>query len=411
MNQCDNSLWTAEHAVPTQYPWLDHAENCDILVIGGGVCGAMTAYRLAQDGVNTVLVAADKVGYGETSKAPAFISYETEKTIEELSQCVGQDKALECYTITKQAMESFDALMSELGENVGYTKRDSLYFSNNPESFESMKREYHLRKHNGFPVEFIDGRNSVDDFSFPIDSGIYTKGLAATFNPYLLTHALIKKACELGARAYENTGIVSVDDKSENHIAFTDTKQMITTKKIVIATGYDANGYIGGICTTRTLFNIATKPLQNTVCGWKNSCVIKNDDALAIYMSVTDDNRIIISKMESGLLTGEGKAMGCIPVKPLENRKYISLENEMRKMLASQCDIVPQYRYTSCLKSTKDGLPMIGEHDNFEEYYFALCAGVGGILFAEIAGRYITQLNKGESPQSVELFCPNRFSK
>ena len=410
MKEYDNSLWTAAQAVPAQYPWLDKAESCDVLVIGGGVTGAMIAYRLASSGVNTVLAAADKIGFGETSVSPAFISGELEKTLAEMSCIMEQGAAVNSYRVALDAMEKFDSLSSELGTDFGYVKRDSLYYTSCEQGFEDLRNEYNLRKHNGFPVEFIDDRSSVNDFSFPIKAGIYTTGLAASINPYLLDHALIKKASENGARIYENTGITGVEDKNGYHTAFTDTRQCIGAKKIVVATGYDANGYIGGLSASRTLFNIASLPLPGAPAGWKNSCVIKNDSALTTYMSVTADNRITASRIESGLLTGNGKLAGCIPVKPIENRKFIDIESEMRKMLPGCPDISIDFRYTSCLKSTADGLPMIGEHDDFDGYYFALCAGAGGMLFSEIAGRYIAEMFKGKTPQDASLFCPNRFA-
>ena len=410
MKQNDCFLWTAEYKAPVQYPWLDKPEDCDVLVVGGGCTGAMIAYRLAKAGINTVIVSADKIGFGQTSQAPAFVTYELSKSMEKLSECIGAEKALEAYQMSSRAMESLDALIHELGQDVGYVQRDSLYYSDSEKGAEDLKAEYLLRKHNGFPVEFVSGNSGVDDFSFPIQAGIYTTGLSASVNPYLLTHALLQRAQEAGARIYENTGVDCIEKRQEKQTAVTDTRQCITANRVVIATGRGADGYLEGCTVSRTLFTLASDPLPQIPAGWKNACLIKNDSDLTACTALTADNRIVVSKIESGLLTGEGKIAGCVPVQSLENRKYINLEKELVRMFPAMQGMTPRYRYVSPLELTCDGLPLAGTHEEYEGYYFARCVG-GNLLFSEIAGRFITELHQGKTPAHKDLLAPDRFSE
>ena len=67
-----------------------------------------------------------------------------------------------------------------------------------------------------------------------------------------------------------------------------------------------------------------------------------------------------------------------------------------------------EYRFTGAMASTTDGLPIIGGMAQHEEWYFALCPGVGGMLWAEVASRLLTALYKGETCEELALFAPSR---
>ena len=45
-------FWTSVNEIPTSYPWMTQDECCDVAVIGGGLSGAMCAYRMAQEGID-----------------------------------------------------------------------------------------------------------------------------------------------------------------------------------------------------------------------------------------------------------------------------------------------------------------------------------------------------------------------
>ena len=51
------SLWNNTVSLP-RFPVLDHDLQTDVLIIGGGICGLLCAYTLAQEGVECTLVEA-----------------------------------------------------------------------------------------------------------------------------------------------------------------------------------------------------------------------------------------------------------------------------------------------------------------------------------------------------------------
>ena len=51
-----NLYWQKKSKIANTYPYLTGDTTCDVLVIGGGINGALTAYFLAQEGANVIVV-------------------------------------------------------------------------------------------------------------------------------------------------------------------------------------------------------------------------------------------------------------------------------------------------------------------------------------------------------------------
>ena len=52
--------------------------------------------------------------------------------------------------------------------------------------------------------------------------------------------------------------------------------------------------------------------------------------------------------------------------------------------------------------------PLIGSHPEYPNCFFALCGGENGILFSEIAANLIVDLCRGNTPETADLFSPQR---
>ena len=69
-------FWRLKNGLLADYPSLKHDESCEVAIIGGGITGALVAYHLAQEGVETVLVDTRDIGAGSTAASTALLQYE-----------------------------------------------------------------------------------------------------------------------------------------------------------------------------------------------------------------------------------------------------------------------------------------------------------------------------------------------
>ena len=59
-----NSYYAASAVGMRDYPSLTESESCDVCVIGGGYTGLSTALNLSERGFDSVVLEANKVGWG-----------------------------------------------------------------------------------------------------------------------------------------------------------------------------------------------------------------------------------------------------------------------------------------------------------------------------------------------------------
>src|SRR4051794_17235562 len=81
------------------YPRLDRDCRCDVVIVGGGITGALIAYYLSHAGLDTVLVDKRDIGTGSTCASTGFLQYEVDVPLTELVQRVGEPRAVRSYTL------------------------------------------------------------------------------------------------------------------------------------------------------------------------------------------------------------------------------------------------------------------------------------------------------------------------
>lgn len=123
------------------------ASSPDVLVIGGGIVGAATAYHLARRGVGVTLLEADRLASGATGRNLGFIWLHTRR--------VGPE--LDLVMATRTGLED---LPEELGADFGLRCRGGLiYFTSEAQAV--VMREFVARRSaDGVPMQLLDGNEA-----------------------------------------------------------------------------------------------------------------------------------------------------------------------------------------------------------------------------------------------------------
>src|SRR5574344_2281324 len=183
-----------------QFPYLDKDITCDVLIIGGGIDGAITAYYFATNNINCILIEKNRIGYGNTSCATALLEYQLDDHGNDLTKYFSKEELIQIYNLGLKSLDDIEKIINELGNNCHYSKRPTLIYTQNKNEMKEIEREYKLRKDNNFQAKLINESNN--SFSFDIKAGIYCENGGAEFNPYLFTKQLIEKAKKLGTQIY-----------------------------------------------------------------------------------------------------------------------------------------------------------------------------------------------------------------
>ncbi|MFY9946589.1 MAG: FAD-dependent oxidoreductase, partial [Exiguobacterium chiriqhucha] len=83
-------------------------ERYDVLVIGAGMSGTLTAYTLYKDGVDFAVIDQGKVGAGSTAANTGLIQYSNDIMLHELAEQIGEEDAVRFYQLCAEAVDALD---------------------------------------------------------------------------------------------------------------------------------------------------------------------------------------------------------------------------------------------------------------------------------------------------------------
>ncbi|MFA6866253.1 MAG: FAD-dependent oxidoreductase [Clostridia bacterium] len=393
-----NPLFSKAKQKYGQYPYLNEDISTDVIIVGGGVTGAILSHYFTKNNVRCVLLEKDRIGYCSTSITTSLLQYELDNCVEDLTKFTTKENAITSYGLGKTALKEIDDFISQNGNNCDYEKKDTLLYTTKNMEKDMIQNEYQIRKENGFDVEYIEEANNP--FCFDLKAGLLSINGGAQLDPFKFTHQLIEFSINKGLTVFENTEIVSFENFADKIIAVTAYGNKIIGKKLIIATGFDTEQFTDKKFGTKTItYNIVSKPITD-LSGWYNNCLIRDTNEPYNYLRTTKDNKIIIGGEDTNNLDDIYKTS-------VIERKYDALEKHMKKMFGENIEI--DNKYCGVFASTDDNLGFIGEDKDNKNLWYCLGYGANGMLFAILGGMMLSKLYNGQRDENLILFDINRF--
>jgi len=285
-------IFTRINELNKQYEYLTKDIDTDVIIVGGGVTGAILGYYFSKNNIDAVILEKSRIAHGSTSITTSLLQYELDSNAMELNEYTTIDNVIKSYNLGIKALDEIQEFVDEYGNDCDFKRVDSFLYTAKDIEKKEIEEEYRIRKESGFPVELIDKDNNP--FSFDVKAGVLSKGGGAQFDPYKYTHALLKVGCKNGLRVYENTEAVDIKYNENDVTVETVYGHKVKGKIVIVATGYNTELFTRrafGIKTTT--FNVATRPINNIKDIYKGVVVRDNEDPYN-YLRTTSDNRLII---------------------------------------------------------------------------------------------------------------------
>jgi glycine/D-amino acid oxidase-like deaminating enzyme len=388
-------FWLLKNGLLADYPSLKHDESCEVAVIGGGITGALVAYHLAQEGVETVLVDKRDIGGGSTAASTALLQYEIDTELHDLIGSVGEARAVRSYRLGLEAIETVERLGDELKDDCGFERKTSLYLASRKSDVSKLRKEYETRKAYGFHVEYLEAKDIESRASFAAPGAILSYG-DAQVDPFRLTHRLIQAAKKNGLRVYDRCEVSKVESSDGGVVLQTASGFRISGQRVVFATGYESQQYLKrDVGVLKSTFALISEPC-NSFEGWPDRSLIWESARPYFYLRTTSDDRAIVGGEDVPYATAHKSEQ-------LIARKTKKLQRRFADMFP-RLDLEVSYTWAGTFGETKDGLAYIGQTPEFSHAYFALGYGGNGITFSVIAAKIITDLHLGRPNPDANIF-------
>ena len=135
------SIWQETAKLP-HFPSPDKNIYTDVLIIGGGIAGILTAYFLHQNGVKYVLIEKNRICSGTTQNTTAKITYQHGLIYHKILKDYGLDTAKRYLSANKSAFNKYAELCKKIDCN--YENKDNYVYSiNNRKTLEDEMNAMH----------------------------------------------------------------------------------------------------------------------------------------------------------------------------------------------------------------------------------------------------------------------------
>lgn len=397
--------WQKKSKIKKMYPYLTEDIKGDVVIIGGGICGALTAFFLAEEKYNVIVVEKNILGYGATLTTSAILDYQFDIPMVKLGKSIGTNFTESLYNLSKEAISSVEDIAKTLkNKKIDFKRKDSIYLTNKFINKSILQKENSIRNDFGFDTQFIHSHEFLN-----FNSAIISKKLAATMDPYMFTQELFAYLDSLdNVRIFENTNVVSIDAKNSFVECTTHNGFKIYTDKLIFTSGIESLRYLSGLdvklCKT---FTIVSKPLisQKYLENEHMNFIARESLDTSKYLRFDDSGRVI--------LTGENlrfneKFKNDKYMSMVKNDKYKRLLNYLNKVFSIEGEPKLEYEYTSNYIDTKDSLPYVDEIETMPNCFCNLGFGTNGIVFSTIGAKMLKNAVNGLYTKDMKMFRLNR---
>ncbi|MGM8249102.1 FAD-dependent oxidoreductase [Clostridium perfringens] len=346
----------------------------DVLVIGAGIAGILTAYMLKQKGREVVVIDAAEIASGNTKNTTAKITSQHDLIYSKLISEFGEEKARQYAKANELAIKKYKEIIEYKRIECDFEEKPAYVYSLN--EVDVLKEEVEAAKNLGIDAEFVQEAN----LPFKINGAVKFNN-QAQFNPLKFLKGISNELV-----IYENTRALEI---KENLVVTSGGN--ITANNIVVATHYpimNAPGY----------YFMKMHQERSYVLALENTSEI---DGMYIdlnkegYSFRTYNNLLLLGGISHR--TGENEAGG----------SYDELRKVAKKLYPKAKE---KYYWSAQDCMTIDGIPYIGRYSSeTPNIYVATGFNKWGMTSSMVSAMIISDMILEKENDFSEIFSPRRF--
>lgn len=362
------SVWSANSELP-EFSRLDGDIDVDVLIIGGGLAGLLTAYFLHQRGVNYALVEKDRICNGVTKNTTAKITFQHGLIYQKVLKYYGLETAQMYLKANKEAFEIYRQLCK--GIDCDFEIKDNFVYS--VSDINKLEEEMNALNRIDYPAQFCQ------HIPLPFDTaGAVKFPEQAQFNPLKFVSNIAK-----GLNIYENTKVREmVGNKAI-------TKQgNINAQKVIVTTHFPFINKHGS-------YFIKLYQHRSYVIGLEGG-----DDVKGMYVDENDKGLSFRNYGNLLLLGGGGHRTG------KEGGNWTELRRFAKHYYP---DSTEKFFWATQDCMSLDSIPYIGRYSKkSRELYVATGFNKWGMTSSMVSAMVLADMIEGKENPYSDVFNPSR---
>jgi glycine/D-amino acid oxidase-like deaminating enzyme len=401
----DRSPWIEQFPksrVPV-YPRYRGATAAEVVVVGGGLTGATTAYALAAAGVKVVLLEAEQMGRGSTAFEAGWISEEPGVAFVDLEKTIGARGARSAFQVWRRAALDFAALLRRLDVKCGLETRSAITVARTPDQAALLKREQKERRGAGLDAPLLAGRAVAAEVALDAVAARRAKD-GATLDPYRACLGLVAAAKVRGAQVFERSPVAKITFGRKDAEVFT-AGGRIRAARVVIATGTPTALFksLARHFWFRSAYAALTMPVPAKVRQQlgRRAAVVRDAADPPHVVRWIDDQRLLVTGADTAASPARQRDKVIV-------QRTGQLMYELSTLYPDISGLQPDFGWATDYARTAEGLPYLGPHRNFPWHLFAFGDSSHSLTGAYLASRVLRRHYFEEMDPADELFAFTR---
>nr|WP_295905058.1 FAD-dependent oxidoreductase [uncultured Bdellovibrio sp.] len=394
--QHTQSLWQEHTAFPALKS-LDTSLKTDVCIVGAGIAGLLTAYRLMRKGLDVVILEKDLLGFNETAHSTAHLSNALDDGYVNIRKWHGREGARLAHNSHTAAIDLIEHLVKEEDIQCDFQRVPGYLFLGEGDDRRFLEMEMAAAHDAGF----FDAHLVEEAEEQFFDAGACLKfPRQAQIDPLKFVRGVCENILARGAQIYPLTHAEKFQGGEDTYVE-TSSGHRISCKHIVVTTNVPINDWMKvhfKEAAYRT-YVVALKVPR----GMKAPCLFWDTELpyhyLRFHTNSKEDYDVLIVGGEDHRV-GQGGT---------SDNRFSRLRDWAERRLQVEGEVVASW--SGQIIEPMDGLAYIGRNPgDFDNVYIAAGDSGHGITHGAISSMILSDLITVGSHPWAGLYNPSRFN-
>lgn len=388
MGMPTTSIWTAPRHEP--HPELRDDLDIDVAIVGAGITGLTAAILLARAGRSVVVLEGQSIGDGVTGNTTAHLTQVIDKRYAQIESSFGIETARAVARSSNEAITRIEAFANETPGACGFVRLPGYLYvdRNDSEDIRELDEELAAAARAGLDVHDVSvlpvafGGDVLRALRFDdqaaIDAGLYLATLA-------------RLAVEAGARIFESSRVVAIDDVEA--VLHLDSGAEVRAKHLFLATHaaphphflqLKVHGYLSYVLAFRADASVAPGLFWDTHDPYRYVRSVTREDGAYVLVGGADHRTGTEHETERNFE---------------ELARYAEARWGLRDRASS---------WSAQVFDSIDGLPFIGHRPSAPRAFYATGFGGNGMTFGTLAASIVSDAILGVKNEWADIYAATR---
>lgn len=356
--------------------------KADVAIIGGGYTGLSAARTLAKKGVNVVVLEAETIGWGASSRNGGMTLTGLKTGMGTILKKYGRDLARELFQCSLDSVDAVERIVKEENIDCGFARSGHLLAANKPKQYDALQAEVDfMAKEFNHNVRLVPPKELRSEIGTGRYHGALVDEVSGGLNPAQYVAGLAGGAARAGAKLCARARVNRIERREKRFFIQTE-RGNLEAESVLVAT----SGYTGGV----------TKKLQKRIIPIGSFIIATEKLPGGLARELSPKNRMIFDykhylnyfRLWDDRLIFGGRA-AFFP----ENENTIArsgeiLRREMIQVYPQLKDVKVDYVWGGTLDFAFDMMTHVGEEDGI---YYSLGYAGHGVAMATYLGATVAE--------------------